>query len=63
MYHVFEGDVDDNDGATDNTVVTIAMAATTGSTLGIGTVASNIHPGLIDAINQSICTRVQSSGT
>jgi hypothetical protein len=54
MYHVFEGDVDDYDSATDNTVATIAAAATTGSTLGTGTAASNIHPGLIEAINQSI---------
>jgi hypothetical protein len=54
MYHVFEGDVNDDDSATDNTVATIAAAATTGSTLGTGTAASSIHPGLIEAINQSI---------
>jgi hypothetical protein len=53
MYHVFEGDVDDNNSATDNMVATIAVATTTGSTLGTGTAASNIHPGLIEAINQS----------
>jgi hypothetical protein len=54
MCHVFEGDVDDDNSAMDNTVATIAMAATTGSTLGTGTAASNIHLGLIEAINQSI---------
>jgi hypothetical protein len=54
MYHVFEGDIDDDDSATDNMVVAIAGAATTGSTLGTGTAASSIHPGLIEAINQSI---------
>jgi hypothetical protein len=54
VYRVFEGDVDDDDNATDNTVATIAAAATTGSTLGTGTAASNTHPGLIEAINQSI---------
>jgi hypothetical protein len=54
MHHVFEGDVDDNDSAMDNTVMSIAAAATTGSTLGTGTAASSIHPGLIEAINQSI---------
>jgi hypothetical protein len=54
MYHVFEGEVNDNDSATGNTVAMIMAAATTGSTLGTGTAASNIHPGLIEAINQSI---------
>jgi hypothetical protein len=54
MYHVIEGDIDDNDSATDNTVAMIAAAATTGSTLGTGTAASTIHPGFIEAINQSI---------
>jgi hypothetical protein len=54
MYHVFEGDINDNGSATDNTVATIVATATTDSTLGTGTAASNIHPGLIEAVNQSI---------
>ncbi len=54
MYHVFEGDVNDSNSAMDNTVAMIAAAATTGSTLGTGTAASNIHLSFIETINQSI---------
>jgi hypothetical protein len=54
MYHMFEGDVNDDDSATDNTVAKIVAAATTGSTLGTDTAASTIHPGFIEATNQSI---------
>ncbi len=54
MYHVL-GEDNDDDSATEIMVTTIAAAATaTGSTLGSGTAAGSIHPGLITAINQSI---------
>ncbi len=54
MNHLFEGDVNDGNSAMDNTTATNVAAAITGSILGTGTAASNIHPGLIEAINQSI---------
>jgi hypothetical protein len=56
MHYVFEGDVHDNDSALDNMAAMIAVAVTTGSTLGTGTAASTIHSGLIEAINQSIAS-------
>jgi hypothetical protein len=57
MYHMLDMGKDNNDSATDITVTTIAAAAaaaTTASSLGQGTNAGSVHPGLIAAINQSI---------
>jgi hypothetical protein len=56
MYHVLDMG-DDNNSATDITVTTQVVAAAMGtmaaSSLGQGTAAGSVHPGLLAAINQS----------